>query len=194
MSEEITSLHAVLVDQLKDLYSAEKLIAGALPKMAKAATSADLKNGFTLHLAQTRVHADRLKSICESLHEKPTGKTCQATVGLVKEGQEAIDEDALPAMKDLLLIAAARRVEHYEMSGYTSACELAQALGLSAVFKTLTTTLKEETATDAKLAKASGPAVTKAFAAEKAAARAKPADPVAEVGKAIKKAVKKVVG
>ena len=194
MAEEIISLHAVLVDQLKDLYSAETLIIKALPKMAKAATAADLKNGFKLHAEQTRVHAERLKAICADLKEKPTGKTCQATVGLVKEGEEAINEDALPAMKDLMLIAAARRVEHYEMSGYTSACELAKALGLSAILKTLTITLKEETATDAKLARATNAAFTKAFAAEKAAARAKPADAVEKVGKAIKKAVKTITG
>lgn len=194
MSEEIASLHAVLVDQLKDLYSAETLIAKALPKMAKAATSADLKNGFKQHLEQTKAHAERIKSICVSLKEKPTGKTCQATVGLVKEGQEAIDEDALPAMKDLMLIAAARRVEHYEMSGYTSACDLAKALGLSAILKTLTATLAEEKAADAKLAKVSAPVVARAFAAEKAAAKAKPTDPVKEVGEAIKKVVKKIAG
>ena len=132
--------------------------------------------------------------MCAALKIKPTGKTCQATVGLVKEGQEAIDEDATPEMKDLLLIAAARRVEHYEMSGYTSACDLARALGLSTALKTLSLTLSEETATDAKLAKATGPATSKALAAEKAAAKqaAKPADPVAAVGKAIKTVVKKI--
>ena len=192
MAEEITSLHEVLVDQLKDLYSAETLIAKALPKMAKAATAPDLKQGFLRHLEQTKVHAERLKSICASLKEKPTGKTCQATVGLVKEGEEAIEEDALPAMKDLMLIAAARRVEHYEMSGYTSAAELASALGLSAVSKTLNSTLSEESATDAKLAKASGPAVAKARAAEKAAASAKKPTGIEEVGKTIKKIVKKM--
>ncbi len=196
MAEEITSLHGVLADQLKDLYSAETLIAKALPKMAKAASSATLKSGFEQHLKQTRVHAERLKSVCALLKEKPTGKTCQATVGLVKEGDEAINEDASPEMKDLMLIAAARRVEHYEMSGYTSACDLAKALGLSTVLKTLSLTLSEETATDAKLAKATGPATSKAIAAEKAAAKnaAKPMDPVKEVGKAIKKVVRKIAG
>ena len=172
MSSKITSLQEVFIDELKDLYSAETQIAKALPKLAKAAASADLKNGFTLHLKQTREHAARLKEICSALKEKPTGKTCQATAGLVKEGQEAIDEDALPEMKDLMLIAAARRVEHYEISGYTSACELAKALGLTAAFKTLSTTLAEESATDAKLAKASTPAVAKAKAAEKSGAPA----------------------
>ena len=138
------------------------------------------------------MHAERIKSICVSLKEKPTGKTCQATVGLVKEGQEAMDEDALPALKDLMLIAAARRVEHYEMSGYTSARDLAKALKLTAVLKTLSTTLAEEKATDATLAKATGPAVVKAAAAEKAVKPAKEADPIGEVGKALKKIVKKI--
>ena len=194
MFEEITSLHEVFVDQLKDLYSAETLIAKALPKMAKAATSPDLKNAFKHHLAQTKEHAARVKGICASLKEKPTGKTCQATVGLVKEGQEAIDEDALPEMKDVMLIAAARRVEHYEMSGYISACDLAKALGLSAAFKTLATTLSEETATDAGLAKASKPAVAKAQAAEKKAKAAAKADGSTEVGKTIKNIVRKIAG
>ncbi len=195
MATEIASLHDVFVDQLQDLYSAETLIAKALPKMAKAASAADLKNGFKLHLVQTKEHAARIKRICADLKEKPTGKTCQATVGLVKEGDEAIEEDALPEMKDLMLIAAARRVEHYEMSAYTSACDLAKALGLTAAFKTLSTTLQEEEATDAKLAKASGPAVAKARAAEKTATSAeKKNDGMADVGKTIKKIVKKITG
>ncbi len=188
MASKITSLHKVFVDELKDLYSAETLIAKALPKMAKAATSPDLKNGFKLHLEQTKEHAARIKSICAELNEKPTGKVCQATVGLVAEGQEAIDEDALPEMKDLMLIAAARRVEHYEMSGYISACALAKALGLTEAFKTLSTTLSEEKATDATLAKASGPAVSSAKAAEKAAAGDGSVKTAAKtIGKIIKK-------
>ena len=195
MAEEITSLHAVFVDQLKDLYSAETLIAKALPRLAKAATAPDLKNGFKHHLEQTKVHAERIKSICVSLKEKPTGKTCQATVGLVKEGEEAIDEDALPAMKDLMLIAAARRVEHYEMAGYACACSLARALGLKEALKTLSTTLSEEKATDATLAKASGPVISKAQTEEKSNAQTeKQPDGMAEVGKAIKKIVTKIAG
>ena len=194
MAEQMISLHEVFVDQLKDLYSAETLIAKALPKMARAATAPDLKNAFKHHLTQTKVHVERLKSACVSLKEKPTGKTCQATLGLVKEGQEAMDEDALPAMKDLMLIAAARRVEHYEMSGYLSACELAKALGLNAILKTLSTTLAEEKAADAKLAVATSAAFTKAFAAEKAAKPAQEVSGVQEVGQAIKKIVKKIAG
>ena len=166
MPEKITALQEIFIDQLKDLYSAETLIAKALPKLAKAANSPDLRNGFTLHLEQTKVHAERLKNICEDLKEKPTGKTCQATVGLIKEGDEAMEEDALPTMRDVMLIASARRVEHYEISGYISACDLAKALGLSSAWKLLSLTLDEEKATDATLAKASGPATAKALSME----------------------------
>ena len=194
MAEEISSLHAVFVDQLKDLYSAETLIAKALPKMAKAARSPDLKAGFKDHLAQTREHATRLKGICAALQEKPTGKTCQATVGLIKEGDEAIEEDALPEMKDLMLIAAARRTEHYEMSGYLSAAGLAKALGLKEILGTLSTTLAEEKAMDATLAKMTTAALSRAFSAEKAAQAAPETGLVEEVGKTIKKAVQKITG
>ena len=192
MSAEIASVQAVFVDQLKDLYSAETLIAKALPKMAKAASSPELKNAFKHHLTQTREHAARLKQICASLKEKPTGKTCQATVGLVKEGDEAIEEDALPAMKDLMLIAAARRTEHYEMSGYTSACGLAKALGLKEILQTLQTTLAEEKAMDALMAKSTNQAFSKAFSAEKSAQPESKKGLVAEVEQSIKKAVKKI--
>lgn len=161
MAKKITTLHQVFVDELKDLYSAESQIIKALPKLAKAATSPDLKKGFQLHLAQTKEHAARLKRICESLKERPTGKKCEATAGLVKEGAEAISENATPETKDVMLISAARRVEHYEISGYTSACALAKALEFNDALKTLSITLSEEVATDAKLAQASGPAILK---------------------------------
>ena len=156
---KITSLQEVLVDQLKDLYSAETQITKALPKMAKAAGSPDLKKGFLLHLSQTKEHAVRIKAICDNLKEKATGKKCMATAGLVEEGQEAIDENATTEAKDVMLIAAAQRVEHYEIAGYTSAISLAKALGLTSVVKTLSTTLGEEVATDAKLSKANVSAI-----------------------------------
>jgi ferritin-like metal-binding protein YciE len=161
MAKKITSLQEVFVEQLKDLYSAETQITKALPKMARAATAPDLKKGFLEHLEQTKGHVERLKKICQSLEVKPTGKTCQATAGLVKEGKEAIEEKATPEARDVMLIAAAQRVEHYEMAGYTSAMSLAKALGLNEALKTLSQTLSEETATDAKLAKASIPAMAK---------------------------------
>ena len=194
MSPEIASVQAVLVDQLKDLYSAETLIAKALPKLGKSAKSPDLKNAFKHHLTQTREHAARLKAICAALKEKPTGKTCQATVGLVKEGDEAMDEDALPEMKDLMLIAAARRTEHYEMSGYLSAAGLAKALGLKDILKTLQLTLAEEKAMDATLSKATNQAFSKAFTAEKTARPVAETGVVAEVEASLKKVVKKITG
>jgi ferritin-like metal-binding protein YciE len=156
---KISSLQEVFVDQLKDLYSAETQITKALPKMAKAAGSPDLKKGFLLHLSQTKEHAVRIKAICDNLKEKATGKKCMATAGLVEEGQEAIDENATTEAKDVMLIAAAQRVEHYEIAGYTSAISLAKALGLTSVVKTLSTTLGEEVATDAKLSKANESAI-----------------------------------
>ena len=163
---KITSLHEVFVDQIKDLYSAETQIIKALPKLAKAATSPELKKGFLHHLEQTKEHAARLETICKELDVKPTGKKCLATAGLVAEGEEAIEEDATPEMKDLMLIAAAQRVEHYEMAGYTCVCALAKALGYKEALKALSITLSEETATDAKLIALSVPAIEKANVVE----------------------------
>ncbi len=161
MAKKVTSLKEVFVDQLKDLYSAETQITKALPKLAKAATAPDLKKGFLDHLEQTKGHVERIKAICAELDEKPTGKKCAATAGLVEEGAEAIAENASPEAKDVMLIAAAQRVEHYEIAAYTSAISLAKVLGLNSALKTLSMTLSEEVATDAKLAKANGPALAK---------------------------------
>ncbi len=161
-----STLKEVLVGQLQDLYSAETQITKALPKLAKAATCPNLKEGFLLHLKQTEVHVERLKTICSDLGVKPTGKTCAATEGLIKEGQETIDEPATPEMKDVMLIGAARRVEHYEIAAYTGACDLARILGLTDILKSLGETLSEEVGTDGKLAKAVPPALATAHASE----------------------------
>ncbi len=158
---KITSLQEVFVDQLKDLFSCESQLIKALPKMAKAATAPDLKNGFLAHLEQTKEHAARITKICEALKVKPTGKKCAATAGLVEEGKEAIEEKATPEAKDVMLIAAGQRVEHYEIAAYTSASALAKALELPAALKLLSQTLSEEIATDAKLSKANSAAVAK---------------------------------
>ena len=163
---KITSLLEVFVDQIQDLYSAETQIIKALPKMAKAATSPELKKGFLDHLEQTKGHAARLETICKELDVKPTGNKCLAMAGLVAEGGEAIEGDATPEMKDLMLIAAAQRVEHYEMAGYTCLCALAKALGLNDALKALSITLSEETATDQKLIALSVPAIEKANVVE----------------------------
>jgi ferritin-like metal-binding protein YciE len=151
---KINTLHDVYVDQLKDLYSAETQLLKALPKMAKAAHDATLKKGFEDHLEQTKGHAERLEEIFEGLDEKPTGKKCKAMAGLVEEGAEAISEDATPAAKDAMLIAAAQRVEHYEMAGYGCVKTYARLLGYEDAAKLLEETLSEEVATDEKLTEA----------------------------------------
>ncbi len=164
--QETSTLKEVLIDQLRDLYSAEVQITKALPKLAKAATSPELKKGFEHHLMQTEGHVERLKNICGELGVAPTGKKCAATAGLVEEGQETIDEAATPEMKDVMLIAAARRVEHYEIAAYTGACDLARVLQLAHVLKLLSETLSEEVATDDILAKANVPILATAHASE----------------------------
>jgi ferritin-like metal-binding protein YciE len=151
---KINTLHDVYVDQLKDLYSAESQLIKALPKMAKAAHDETLKKGFEEHLEQTKGHAERLEEIFEELDEKPTGKKCKAMAGLVEEGSEAIGEDATPEARDAMLIAAAQRVEHYEMAGYGCVKTYARLLGYEDAAKLLEETLSEEVATDEKLTEA----------------------------------------
>jgi ferritin-like metal-binding protein YciE len=152
---KINNLHDVYVEQLKDLYSAETQLIKALPKMAKAATSPDLAQGFEEHLEQTKGHASRLEEIFDALNEKPTGRTCKAMKGLVEEGAEAIDENASPAAKDALLIAAAQRVEHYEIAGYGTVKAFALLLGEEKAAGLLEQTLQEEAETNEKLTEVS---------------------------------------
>ena len=151
---KIINLRDVFVEQLKDLYNAEQQLIKALPKMAKAATAPDLAQGFEEHLEQTKGHANRLEEIFQKLDEKPTGKKCKAMAGLVEEGSEAIGEDASPEAKDALLIAAAQRVEHYEIAGYGCVKTYARLLGYEDAAKLLEETLGEEVATDEKLTEA----------------------------------------
>jgi len=151
---KITTLRDVYVEQLKDLYSAENQLIKALPKMAKAADSPELAQGFSDHLEQTKGHAARLEEIFNGLDEKPTGKTCKAMKGLVEEGAEAIGENASPAAKDALLIAAAQRVEHYEIAGYGTVKNFAKLLGEDDAVKLLDQTLQEEVEADEKLTEA----------------------------------------
>jgi ferritin-like metal-binding protein YciE len=148
---KLDSLKKLYVEELQDLYSAENQILKALPKMKKAAHSEDLKAAFEEHLEQTKGHVARLEEIFTELEEKPTGKTCKAMEGLVEEGSEMIAEKAEPAVKDAGLIAAAQRVEHYEMAGYGTARTFAEHLKLNDAAKLLQETLDEEEATDEKL-------------------------------------------
>ena len=147
----ILSLNALLVDEIKDLYHAENQLTKALPKMAKAATSPELRAGFTSHLAQTKGHVERLAKAMKILGVPVKGKTCHAMAGLVEEGVEAIEMKAPDAVRDAALIGAAQRVEHYEMAGYGTARAFAQALGETAVVNLLSATLDEEGETNQHL-------------------------------------------
>ena len=149
--KRMNTLKDLYVSELRDLYSAEKQILKALPKMAKAASAPELQDAFKSHLTQTKGHVDRLEKIFEDLGLKPTGKTCKAMEGLVEEGRELIEEKPEPHVLDAGLIAAAQRVEHYEMAGYGSVRTFAKQLGESDAVKLLQQTLDEEGETDKKL-------------------------------------------
>src|SRR5882757_7320642 len=148
---QLNSLEDLFVVELKDLYSAEKQLLKAIPKMAKAANSRQLQNGFTKHLKQTEGHVSRLEKVFDELGVSPRGKKCQAMEGLIEEGQEVIDEDANPDVKDAALIAAAQKVEHYEIAGYGTVRTYANLLGDNHAEEVLTETLDEESETDQTL-------------------------------------------
>jgi ferritin-like metal-binding protein YciE len=141
------------IHQLKDLYSAEKQLIKALPKMAKAATSEKLRAGFEQHLEETKGHAARLEKVLASHKQSTRGPKCKAMEGLIEEGAEMIEEEADPEVKDAGLIIAAQKVEHYEISGYGSAVTFANLIGDKEGAKLLKQTQDEESATDAKLTK-----------------------------------------
>ena len=145
------SLHDLYVEELKDLFSAENQILKALPKMAKAASAPELQNGFQEHLEQTKEHAHRLEQIFQKMSMTGKGKKCKAMEGLLEEGKEMMEEKAEPAVKDAALIAAAQRVEHYEMAGYGCARTFAKILGEQEAAELLQHTLDEEIAADKKL-------------------------------------------
>ena len=144
-------LRNLYIDELKDLYSAENQLVKALPKMAKAASSEELRQGFEKHLEQTRGQVQRLEQIFASLEENPKGKKCAGMEGLVKEGSEMIEEDFEGAVMDAGLIGAAQRVEHYEIAAYGTASEFARILGEDEHVSLLEQTLEEEKETDEKL-------------------------------------------
>jgi ferritin-like metal-binding protein YciE len=148
---ELASLKELFVSELKDLYSAENQIVKALPKMAKAASSADLRAAFEEHLEQTHGHVERLEQIFKTLGATPKGKKCKAMEGLIEEGKELLEADAEPAVRDAGLIAAAQRVEHYEMAGYGCVRTYARLLHDEQSATLLQQTLDEEAETDKKL-------------------------------------------
>lgn len=147
----LDSLHDLYVNELKDLYNAENQLLKALPRMAKKASAPELKAAFTEHLEVTRNQVERLDRIFTSLGVSPKGKRCKAMEGLIEEGKEVIDEDGDPAVLDAALIAAAQRVEHYEMAGYGCVRTFANLLGYEDAAALLQETLDEEGEADKKL-------------------------------------------
>ena len=145
---KLTTLEQAFVEELKDIYSAEQQLLEALPEMVKAASNSELKAGFKTHLAQTKEHVTRIEHVFGLLEEKPTAHTCQAMKGLLKEGKEIIEEDAENNVHDALLIAAAQKVEHYEIATYGTLCTWARHLEREDIKTVLGQTLAEEEETD----------------------------------------------
>jgi ferritin-like metal-binding protein YciE len=145
------TLRELYVEELKDIFSAENQLTKALPKMAKAASSEELREGFEEHLEQTKGHVQRLEQVFEMLEESSGGKKCLGMEGLIKEGAEVIGEDFEDDVKDSALIAAAQRVEHYEIAAYGTVAAYADALGETEQASLLRETLQEEKDTDEKL-------------------------------------------
>lgn len=150
-STEFNSFQDLFVNQLEDLYDAEQRLVKALPKMADAASSSQLKQAFQQHLSETQGHVSRIERIFQQLGTESKRETCQAMKGLISEGEEMVDAKGDPDVKDAALIAAAQRVEHYEISGYGTARSFALRLGLNDAANLLQQTLQEEKAADEKL-------------------------------------------
>ncbi|MGB6470570.1 MAG: ferritin-like domain-containing protein [Candidatus Acidiferrales bacterium] len=148
---EPNRLKHLYVEELKDIYNAENQLVKALPKMARASTSDDLREGFEHHLEQTKEHVNRLEKIFEALGESPKGKKCKGMEGLVSEGAEMIKEISEPDERDAGLISAAQRVEHYEIAAYGCVATYAKLLGEDQAVALLRQTLGEEKQTDQKL-------------------------------------------
>jgi ferritin-like metal-binding protein YciE len=150
---ELQTLYDLYLHELRDLYSAEQQLIKALPKMSEAATNRQLSAGFNQHLQQTKQHARRLEQIFERLEESGRGPKCDGMEGLIAEGDKMVKENAEDEVCDVGLIAAAQRVEHYEIAGYGCARTYAKLLGDKTGARLLDTTLKEESQTDKKLTK-----------------------------------------
>jgi len=154
MATTKNSLLGLYVDELRDIYNAEKQLTRALPKMAKAASSDKLREGFLEHLEQTKGHVDRLDQIFDALGERSSGKKCVGMEGLVEEGSEIMDEEFEGPVMDAALIGAAQRVEHYEIAAYGTVIAFAQLLGESDHASLLQQTLQEEKQADERLTEA----------------------------------------
>jgi ferritin-like metal-binding protein YciE len=153
-------LKDVLLDELRDMYSAENQLVKALPKLAKGAKDAKLKALFAAHLEETKGQVERLKQVFEHLEEKPTGQHCNGMEGIVEEGKDALEKDEEGASFDSGLIGAALRTEHYEIAGYQASISMSKTLGMQDVIDLLTENLNEELAAAAKISEAAGPIFT----------------------------------
>jgi ferritin-like metal-binding protein YciE len=148
---EAGTLHDAFLDELRDCYDAEKQLTKALPKLAKAATSSELRDAFENHLEETQGHVDRLEQVFELLDEKAKGKHCDGIAGIIEEGKNAMDEDFDDATMDAVLIASGQRAEHYEMAAYGTLVAWARGMGHNEAADLLQETLDEEKAADEKL-------------------------------------------
>jgi ferritin-like metal-binding protein YciE len=148
---KLDSLRDLLIEELRDLYNAENQLVDALPKLAEAASSNQLKSAFNHHLEETRQHVSRLESIFQQIGEKSSGETCEAMKGLIKEGDILVKAEGDPDVRDAGLVGAAQRVEHYEIAGYGTARSLARRLGENQIAEILQETLNEEAQADKKL-------------------------------------------
>jgi len=149
--EELVTLYDLLVDELRDLYDAENQLVKALPKVAAAVSSSELKEALEEHFEQTRGHVERLQDVFEHLGESPRGTHCDGMEGLLKEGQKMMEKKGEDAVIDAGIISAAQRVEHYEIAGYGCVISFAKRLGHSEAAKLLSEILEEEKAADEKL-------------------------------------------
>ncbi|HMH56393.1 MAG TPA: ferritin-like domain-containing protein [Gemmatimonadales bacterium] len=161
----LNSLESLFIEELRDIYNGEKQILRALPKMAKAAESAELSQAFTKHLKETQGHVQRLEKILRELGQAVRGKQCKGMMGLLEEGKEKLEEDGEAAVLDAALIASAQKVEHYEIAAYGCLRTYAQLLGYDQVAKLLEQTLAEEEAADKKLTQLGESGINQAAAA-----------------------------
>jgi len=159
---ELTNLYDALVDEICDLYSAEKQLVKALPKMAKAASSDDLREAIEHHLEETENQIGRLEQIFDLLDEKPRAKHCAGIAGIIEEGADVLKQDTEDSVLDACIIAAAQRAEHYEMAAYGTVAAWAEALDLPAVAQLLRDTLDEEKAADKMLTELAESGITAA--------------------------------
>ena len=180
------TLHDAFVDELRDAYDAEKQLTKALSKMARAASSADLRAAFEHHLEETRGHVERLEQVFESLDEKVRGKHCDGIAGIIEEGNNVMQEDFDEATIDACLIAGGQRAEHYEMAAYGTLIAWAEVMGHADAVDLLQQTLDEEKAADEKLSALAEEGINRSAADAAHSEADEPEDEPAAVGAGVK--------